>query len=184
VDRQVAALGGINSDHYIIQPEAFVTRKDFDMRLRLRGINAAYKHAGICWLDEEEDKWVWLDGNEWSEEAYSLSAQSAGGGSFVSVFDTEPPEITALNHRPNAEYPSPKRVIRFKIEDNLSGIRDDRDIVIRLNGEWMIPEYDPESGICKTQRLRNLGNGEHHIAIEVTDRAGNKAEQYVTFTIN
>lgn len=182
--RLTAAASGTNSNQYVISPPSFITRKDFGLHLKLIKFNRANKSSGICWLDEKDEEFVWLDGNTWSEDEYTLRAESAGGGTFVSLFDTEPPEITALNHRPNAEYPSPKREIRFRIEDNLSGIRDDRDIVIKFDGEWMIPEYDPESGICKTERLPNVGSGTHHIAIQVTDRAGNLAEQYVTFSIN
>lgn len=184
VNPLVTAVHGINSSQYLIQPEAFISRKDFGMKLDIRTVNLANKQSGVCWLDPDDEEWVWLDANAWSENSQSLSAESAGGGLFAAFFDTEPPQITALNHRANAEYPSQKREISFKIEDDLSGIRDDRDIVIRLNGDWMIPEYDPESGLCKTQKLPLIGSGEHHISIEVTDRAGNKAEQYVTFTIN
>lgn len=184
VDPQVISFKGVTSDHYWIDPRAFISRKDFDLTLKMRGINQAYAKAGVCWLDTTKNEWLWLTDNHWHDSLYGLTATSAGGGSFAAVFDSDPPEITALNYRPHATYPDPKRDISFKITDNLSGIEDDRSIEIRFDGEWMIPEYDPETGICKTQRLRNVGKGEHHIGIIVTDRAGNKGEQYVTFTIN
>ena len=183
-DPQVVAFKGITSAHYWVDPQAFISRKDFGLSLKMHGINQAFPKAGVCWLDTAKDEWVWLGDNKWHDSLYGLTASSAGGGSFAAVFDVEPPEITALNHRPQATYPSPKRDITFKITDNLSGIEDDRSIEIRFDGQWMIPEYDPESGICKTQRLKGVGKGEHHIAIIVTDRAGNKGEQYVTFTVN
>jgi hypothetical protein len=184
VNPQVISFRGVTSDHYWIDPKAFISRNDFDLTLRMRGINQAYPKAGVCWLDSTKDEWVWLTDNLWHDSLYGLTATSAGGGSFAAVFDIEPPEITAVNHRPQGTYPSPKRNITFKVTDNLSGIEDDRSIEVRFDGEWMIPEFDPETGICKTQRLRNVGKGEHHIGIIVTDRAGNKGEQYVTFTIN
>ena len=184
VNPQVVSYQGVTSDHYWIEPLAFITRKDFDLTLRMHGTNQAFPRAGVCWLDTTRNEWVWLTDNKWHDSLYGLTASSAGGGSFAAVFDVEPPEITALNHRPQATYPSPKRDITFKVTDNLSGIEDDRSIEIRFDGQWMIPEFDPESGICKTQRLRNVAKGEHHIAIIVTDRAGNRSEQYVTFTVN
>jgi hypothetical protein len=47
----------------------------------------------------------------------------------------------------------------------------------------MIPEYDPESKQCKTAPLKPLEEGNHHLGITVTDRAGNKAEHYMQFSV-
>ena len=69
------------------------------------------------------------------------------------------------------------------LEDSLSGIGDDRDIVIELDGQWLIPEYEPETGRVRSGPLEPLERGRHHLGIQVTDRAGNKTEQYLNFSV-
>ncbi len=73
--------------------------------------------------------------------------------------------------------------ISFVLKDTLSGIKDDRNITIKLDGKWLIPEYDPVTGICETTPNEPLANGSHHLGIIVTDQAGNTTEQYLNFTM-
>ena len=85
--------------------------------------------------------------------------------------------------RANKKYRNANLPIRFELSDTLSGFEDDRNILIKLDGNWMIPEYDPETFICQTQPIKSLEVGEHHLAIVVTDRMGNKSEKYLKFWI-
>ncbi len=81
------------------------------------------------------------------------------------------------------KYRNANMPIRFELSDTLSGFEDDRNILIKLDGNWMIPEYDPETFICQTAPIKSLEPGEHHLAIVVTDRMGNKSEKYLKFWI-
>ena len=47
----------------------------------------------------------------------------------------------------------------------------------------MIPEYDPETGLCIAEVREPLKVGEHHLGLRVTDKAGNLAEQYLNFIV-
>ncbi|HWR83671.1 MAG TPA: hypothetical protein VN285_10230, partial [Candidatus Deferrimicrobium sp.] len=59
----------------------------------------------------------------------------------------------------------------------------DRDIIVEIDGQWLIPEYDPETGQVKTKPLEPLSTGNHHLGIQVKDRVGNLTEQYLNFFI-
>ena len=170
------------SDHYQILPEAFVTRRDFEVHYDYRGSRAGVDLSGLCWLDTEKDKWVWLD-NVYDSAAVALTAASTGGGSFATVVDDEAPRITGLTVAPGRTYTNRTPAINFVIEDTLSGIGDDRDILIELDGEWLIPEYEPETGAVRSRPLSALESGEHHLGVIIRDRAGNKTEQYVRFNV-
>ncbi|MBD3403391.1 peptidoglycan DD-metalloendopeptidase family protein [candidate division GN15 bacterium] len=176
-------MGDLNSDLYEIYPEAFLTRRDFEASIGIRAINQVNHKSGLCWWDQEENEWVWLTDSEWDDERRLVSASSRGGGRFAAVYDLTPPAISHINIRAGMTYYNPRPLIKFSLADNLSGIEDDRAIDIRLNGEWLIPEYDPESEECKTRPLERLEDGNHHLAIKVTDRAGNTAEQYLQFYV-
>jgi hypothetical protein len=175
------SLLGLNSAYYQILPKAFVCRKDFDITLRLTTSNVANKRSGLCWLDEEADRWVWLDSNSFENNV--LKAKSTGGGGFAAVFDLEPPRINYLSIADGKTYRDRQPAVNFVIVDTLSGIGDDQSIIIKLDGEWLIPEYDPETGQCTSKPLQPLSPGRHHLGIMVTDRAGNLTEQYLNFYV-
>lgn len=170
----------LNSDAYEILPEAFRCREEFNLTYEMIGDLPKNLLTGLCWMDKKERKWVWLDN---INQNNVLTAKSRGGGSFGAVVDYENPLIWNLNIRPNQQYADSLLTIRFALADSLSAFEDDRSIVIELDGKWVIPEYDPETNICITQPNEPLANGEHHLAIEAIDRAGNKSEKYLKFKI-
>ncbi len=177
----VRSLLGMNSDFYEVFPEAFVTRKDFDVKLRITSRHLKNDRSGLCWLDVKKDRWIWLEDSRYQNDI--ISATSRGGGAFGAVFDFDPPRIDRLNLVPRETVETAYPAIEFRLSDTLSGIADDRSIDIRIDRKWMIPEYDPQTEICKTQPIEPLDPGEHHLAIIVIDRAGNKAEKYLIFNV-
>jgi len=171
----------LNSDHFEVLPEAFVCRREFDISINLPDYNAHNDKSGICWLDKEADKWVWLDN---VNKDGVLTAKSIGGGSFAVLYDYDPPDISKLNIINGRTYYDLKPVISFNVADSLSGIVDDLAFTIKLDGQWMIPEYDPEDKVCKTVPVEALEPGSHHLGIMVTDRLGNLTEQYLNFNVS
>jgi hypothetical protein len=172
---------GLTSTYYQILPEGFACREDFNMTLKITTVNIHNHRSGLCWLDEKEDRWVWLEDSQFENNV--LTAKSTGGGIFAALFDHYPPFLKHLSVADGRTYGNRKLAVNFVIEDTLSGIGGDEDIVIKLDGEWLIPEYDPETGQCRSQPLEPLNPGRHHLGIRVTDRAGNLAEQYLNFYV-
>ncbi len=170
----------LNSENYEIFPEAFRCREEFEISYKMPGELPKNQLTGLCWLDKKEGDWVWLENTIGNNV---VSAKTRGGGSFAAVVDYNNPVIGNPNIRANEYYTDPELPIRFNLWDSLSGFEDDRSIVIQLDGEWIIPEYDPETNVCTSQPNRPLEPGEHHLAIEVIDRAGNKSEKFLKFKI-
>lgn len=170
----------LNSDHYQILPEAFVCKDNFNISYKIPWVTGINKQSGLCWLDKEKDKWIWLDN---SFDNNRLEAFSQGGGSFAAVIDYDAPTISRLTIFNGGSYQNPQPAVNFIIEDTISGIGDDRSIIIEVDGQWLIPEYDPESGWVRSKPLEPLKPGKHHLGIMVTDRAGNLFEQYLNFYV-
>jgi hypothetical protein len=63
--------------------------------------------------------------------------------------------------------------ILAKISDDLSGFGSEDDIKVTLDGDWLIPEYDPEKNILITKPNEKLLPGWHELVIEAKDRMGN-----------
>jgi hypothetical protein len=170
----------LKSDHYQILPEAFVCREDFKLVYKMRG-NSKYNRAtGICWLDIEKNRWVWLD-NVFEDNI--LTAKSTGGGSFAAIIDYYPPQMQRLNMADGRSYTSGDQPISFLVEDTVSGIGDDRGIVVKIDGQWQIVDYDPETTRAVCRPYESLSPGKHHLGIILTDRVGNVTEQYLNFSI-
>jgi len=170
----------LNSAHYEILPEAFVTRENFGMSLTITNAAVNKNPSGLCWLDKKNDRWVWLDNEQHGD---TLNAESQGGGSFAAVFDYEPPEIINFSVSEGRSFESRRPSIQFTARDTLSGIDDDQDIIVKIDGQWQIVDYDPETGRCAVQYTQPLEPGKHHLAIMVYDRAGHLAEQYLNFIV-
>jgi hypothetical protein len=183
--KQIRVVGasafGLASALYEVLPTTFPVRKPFIIRGRLPQATTLEDYIGLCWLDEDKDKWVWLDDNKFADGFFRAS--SIGGGRFGLVADGDPPVIDRMNLIPKRTVLTSRPLIEFRLIDSLSGFLDDRNIDIRIDKKWMIPEYDPESKWCRTQPVEPLEDGEHHLAIVVTDQSGRRTEQYVLFYV-
>jgi hypothetical protein len=171
----------MNSDAYKLRPSEFPSRQPFQLTYRIPIPNEANPRSGICRLDDSGKSWIWLGGMGSDSLLHGNSAQ---GGMFGAVFDYDAPTISDLNVTDGTLVRDSMPTIRFSLRDDLSGIEDDRNILIKIDGQWVIPEYDPESGICQTGPAKPLGLGEHHLSIEVTDRVGNQGSRYLKFRVS
>ena len=59
------------------------------------------------------------------------------------------------------------------LQDDLSGVGDDSLITVRVDGQWVPPEYDPETQQLVAQPFEPLSPGKHRLELEVSDWAGN-----------
>jgi hypothetical protein len=166
---------------YKLLPVDFPTMTNLQMTLKLDLPNAKNDYGGICDFDFENNKWKWLIDSR--SEKNVVTATVAGGGTFAVKLDVAPPIIYNLNIRPRQTIVRARPVVEFNVLDSLSGIGDDKSFDIRLDNKWMIPEFDPNTGICIFQPPADLSDGDHHLAIKVKDRAGNPAEQYLIFSV-
>ena len=168
------------SECYQVLPLRPVTKQDIEVTLRPNAITDVLIKAGLCRLDDSGQRWIWLGG---MGSDSLLHGRISTGGLYSALLDIEPPTIENLSLNDSEVIPIPRPNISFTLKDNLSGFEDDRNIVIKLDGKWMIPELDPETGKCQTQPLDSLAAGEHHLSIEVKDRAGNEAQRYLKFRV-
>jgi hypothetical protein len=176
-----ASRFGLSSVLYRVLPETMPVRNEYSMRIKRTSKGVSQKHSGLCWLDERKDRWIWLEDST-GGDGYA-GGPSLGGGKFGIVADGQVPRIDRMNIIPNRIVNKSRPEIEFRLIDSLSGFKDDRNIDIRIDGKWMIPEYDPESEMCRTRPVEPLADGEHYLSIIATDNSGRKAEEYVLFHV-
>ena len=169
------------SQVYRVRPEAFPVREKFDVSIKLAPGRATNSQAGLCWFDRIENEWVWID--EDTASADIAAGLSWGGGLFAAIVDTTAPTITDLNLKQHHKYWNRQPQVTFKLRDNLAGFEDDLAIDVRIDGRWLLPQYDIEEGDCEGTLRGPLELGNHVLTISARDRAGNRAQKQVEFEV-
>jgi hypothetical protein len=73
--------------------------------------------------------------------------------------------------------------IQALVGDDLSGIGSDEDILVTIDGKWMIAEYDPETNVLSARPTFPLSYGKHQLLISIKDRCGNRSEVKRSFFV-
>jgi hypothetical protein len=115
-----------------------------------------------------------------SHDADTAKKELSGKMRYFSTYalmeDTKPPVIRRVSPHNGRRFRQTRPKIKAVVKDDLSGVASDLDILITIDGNWMIPEYDPETGLLTTRPLSPLPPGKHELLISVKDRAGNREE--------
>jgi hypothetical protein len=130
-----------------------------------------YTHNGGEEGDEEDEhRWFYLGGEL---DGGDLRARIGGFGPFAVMADTSSPRLRLLSPRDGSTFSSGMPRIAFEIDDNATGISDESQIVLRLNGAQVVARYDPMRDRLEYQPVEALEPGDYWLRLEVTDNAGN-----------
>lgn len=98
-------------------------------------------------------------------------------GGFYVAADVKPPVITPLNIT-NGSNLSNKKVISFKIADNMSGIEGFRGTI---DGKWVLFQYDAKKALLYYEFDKVFTPGSHELQLKVWDRKKNEKTVNYTF---
>jgi hypothetical protein len=118
-------------------------------------------------------------GGKWVKEWFSSTTEELG--SYFLYVDTIPPSIKIKSFRTNMQG---WRNIQFVVKDNLvsRGTAKDLDIKARIDGQWVLMEYDLKSNTITHWFQNELSAGSHAFELKVRDDRGNEAVFSQTFT--
>jgi hypothetical protein len=108
-----------------------------------------------------------------------IKAKSRALGKFYVFADTTPPVIIPLNIKAAGSNLSRSSGIRFKISDNLSGIKTYKG---KIDGNWVVFYYDAKYALIYYLFDDNCPPGTHKLEMEVTDNKGNVRRWKANFT--
>ena len=108
-----------------------------------------------------------------------VSASPLEFGSFAVMVDTVPPSIVPLSIKDKKTLTENSK-IRFKIDDNLSGIKSYRG---EIDGKWVLFEYDAKSKLISYtfDKSRMAFGNTHHLSLIVIDNKDNRSEYKADF---
>ena len=136
---------------------------------------------GIYYHDSKKG-WVFLK-NEHDTTMGVLSTKVLSLESFAVLKDSKPPKIERLNIVDGAVIEQSELTISVKISDNLSGIEDERSIIMELDGKNLIFEWHPASKTASYESIVPLEKGKHNLLISVIDNANNRSVKIRNFII-
>ena len=95
---------------------------------------------------------------------------------FAVLQDTVPPSITPIRLTATAG-----RNIRFGVRDDFSGMFNENQITVTVNGSWMIFTFDPEEDWVEV-KTPYLPVGTSTVTITAADNTGNRISKSFTVT--
>ncbi len=167
---------GCFSDYHIIHKKNIPLHIGSDLKLKVNSLPEHLKSkALIANVDAVTGEYYSAGGkynNGWMETKIN------NFGVYTVIADTIAPSINSLSIKENA-LTEPGR-IRFKIEDELSGIKSYEGI---LDDKWALFEYDPKSKTLTHyfDKERFEFNKNHHLKLTVIDNRENESVYETSF---
>lgn len=124
-----------------------------------------------------------FEGNEREKDRNALRATIKSAGSFAILADQKAPVIENVLPGRGASLRDSRPWIRFEASDNLSGFGSDEHLQLKIDGQWVPVEYDPDLRQAKARPRWNLDPGEHRIEIIARDNCGNESRFERVITI-
>ncbi|MHA2366637.1 MAG: hypothetical protein ACXAC7_21970, partial [Candidatus Hodarchaeales archaeon] len=112
-----------------------------------------------------------------------ISASFSSLETIAVIRDTIPPEIFNIQPAENSIITNRKPEIKVSFDDLLSGIDDDDDIWLYLDGKLIIAEWDPIYKYIKYVPEAGLEFGSHVLKFEARDKFNNRVSKSWEFII-
>ncbi len=178
------ATGYFVDGPYIVDPQgySFADWADLETTIEDAAVDPAKVGLYVYNDNDNDGEWNWAGGVYDSTRQVLVS--SLGGAGVVAVIaDTSAPVIADLNIDEHENVKISHPTVRFRLTDELSGIENDLNFDVTIDGKWMVPEYDPESGQFTSKTYWMLTGGRHKLDIRVHDRCGNAVSVKRTFVV-
>lgn len=106
-----------------------------------------------------------------------VNSKVKGFGDYTVMIDTLPPKVVAVDLK---AVMTGRDSIKIQVTDDLSGVDQ---WVGRLDGEWILFEYDPKRKLI-THRFDKYSSksGQHELVVDVRDERGNTSTLRASFT--
>lgn len=176
------ATGYFVDGPYVVDPQGYSFADWADLETTISDSTVDPAKIGLYVYNDKDSEWNWAGGTYDSTRGVLVS--SLGGAGLVAVIaDTSAPVIANMNidEKENVKISHP--TVKFTLTDELSGIEDDLNFDVTIDGKWMVPEYDPESGRFSSKTYWMLTGGRHALNINVHDRCGNTVSVSRTFMV-
>lgn len=104
-------------------------------------------------------------------------------GTFALIEDLSPPRITSVRPANGKTITSKRPQLTVNVSELGKGL-DDEATRFTLDGERLIPEYDPDAALIKATPKEPLSLGPHTFEVTIRDKAGHETSATSRFTVS
>lgn len=177
---QDGGAGGVVSQIYAIEPEDVPLKGNVSVAIRVpAGVEEVTQ---VALYRRSSSGWNFI-GREPRPDG-SIGGASRELGEFALVRDAEPPLLAFVKPAAGQRLSLRTPLIKATLHDALSGIGSEAQWQMRLDGQPVIAEYDPEARALLHQVAAPLGKGRHTAEVTARDRCGNQTQRTLIFWIN
>lgn len=126
---------------------------------------------GVYQIEQNKPK---FRGNKLDRVQATISGTLSNLGIVTIIRDTVPPYVEIMQPPNGSQLQDRMPKLVARVYDALSGIANERSIVMRLDGELVISEYDPDENTVKYEPDEPLRFGEYTISVRAEDNSGNE----------
>lgn len=127
-------------------------------------------------------RWIFID-NRVDTVNKEVSAKVLSLEDFAVGIDNIAPTVTVRSPSRNQSIRS-TGTIRVYARDRESGFASEESLVLKIDGQRVIAEYDPEHGLISYTPRQPLAAGSHQLDFSALDRCGNETTVRQTFTVS
>ncbi len=138
--------------------------------------------ARLAVYSVEPDGSVECLGGALDAETGEIVAKTRALGTFVLLEDASRPRLSRPRPADGAVTSNTRPRLLVRVAETGEGL-DDEGVRFTIDGERLIPEYDPDAGHIVARPKRPLARGAHRVEVRLADKAGNEATAAWRFTV-
>lgn len=171
----------VAGDRFTVEPADVPLAEPVQISLRCTHGDST-KGLGLYRESSKSGTWQFLDLDRESRPGF-ITARTGTLGSFTILQDKKAPLILALQPQDNAHLSDRTPLLKATFKDELSGMGQEEQLRLLLDGRKLIAEYDPEDNALLFQIKKPLALGRHTVECSVRDRSGNGSSRAHTFWV-
>jgi len=165
---------------YELSPSDQVFKGGPSLSLAYDSLYAWPRKLGLYKISKKGHPCFW--GSQKDSIHHLISARLSSFGKFVLLADTVAPQVEMISPLRSREMTRVNKIV-FSARDGLSGIGNEKNLSITLDGQFVLPEWDPEQKRITGRFMKKLLPGRHRIGIVVKDRAGNETRKILKISV-
>ena len=166
--------GNIISGPYFLKPYLIPFNNEMQLNISLESVHSS-KNPGIYYYDKKKFELNYLPSQLTDDSIYMNTSILSGEIFAVIEENTLPilsdfiPDINGIYYSSDLEH------ISFHVEDTFSGLEGETDVIVKLDDNTVICEYNSYQKKVIYPLKYNLKKGTHTLYVQASDRVGNQS---------
>ena len=131
-------------------------------------------NIGIYYYNQKKFEWNYLPSQLASDSMY-ITTSILSGEIFAVIEENNPPKLSDFIPDLNGTYySSDLEHISFNVIDSFSGLEGETDVIVKLDDNPVVFEYNSYQNKVRYPLKYNLKKGAHTLYVQASDRVGNR----------